>query len=319
MLSKFGGDYKHELLGERLLTTPRHYAYVKISEGCDRPCSFCAIPLMRGKHISKPIEQIVKEIKYLVAGGTKEIMLIAQDSTFYGIDLYGERKLAELLDKVSDIDGLEWIRLHYAYPSKFPMDVLPIMASKPNICKYLDIPIQHHSENMLKQMRRGISQRRSEEVLNEIKAGVPGIALRTTILVGHPNETDEDFEILHNFIKEYKFHRLGVFTYSHEENTHAVTLEDNVPDDVKEFRMNTIMETQMEISQEFNDNLVGKELKVLFDRLEGDHFVGRTEFDSPEVYNEVLLPAKDNYVRLGDFANVIITEATPYDLYAKLS
>ena len=319
LLSKFGGDYKHELLGERLLTTPRHYAYVKISEGCDRPCSFCAIPLMRGKHISKPIEQIVKEIKYLVAGGTKEIMLIAQDSTFYGIDLYGERKLAELLDKVSDIDGLEWIRLHYAYPSKFPMDVLPIMASKPNICKYLDIPIQHHSENMLKQMRRGISQRRSEEVLNEIKAGVPGIALRTTILVGHPNETDEDFEILHNFIKEYKFHRLGVFTYSHEENTHAGTLEDNVPDDVKEFRMNTIMETQMEISQEFNDNLVGKELKVLFDRLEGDHFVGRTEFDSPEVDNEVLLPAKDNYVRLGDFANVIITEATPYDLYAKLS
>lgn len=319
LLSKFGGDYKHELLGERLLTTPRHYAYVKISEGCDRPCSFCAIPLMRGKHISKPIEQIVKEIKYLVAGGTKEIMLIAQDSTFYGIDLYGERKLAELLDKVSDIDGLEWIRLHYAYPSKFPMDVLPIMASKPNICKYLDIPIQHHSENMLKQMRRGISQRRSEEVLNEIKAGVPGIALRTTILVGHPNETDEDFEILHNFIKEYKFHRLGVFTYSHEENTHAGTLEDNVPDNVKEFRMNTIMETQMEISQEFNDNLVGKELKVLFDRLEGDHFVGRTEFDSPEVDNEVLLPAKDNYVRLGDFANVIITEATPYDLYAKLS
>ena len=319
MLSKFGGDYKHELLGERLLTTPRHYAYVKISEGCDRPCSFCAIPLMRGKHISKPIEQIVKEIKYLVAGGTKEIMLIAQDSTFYGIDLYGERKLAELLDKVSDIDGLEWIRLHYAYPSKFPMDVLPIMASKPNICKYLDIPIQHHSENMLKQMLRGISQRRSEEVLNEIKAGVPGIALRTTILVGHPNETDEDFEILHNFIKEYKFNRLGVFTYSHEENTHAGTLEDNVPDDVKEFRMNTIMETKMEISQEFNDNLVGKELKVLFDRLEGDHFVGRTEFDSPEVDNEVLLPAKDNYVRLGDFANVIITEATPYDLYAKLS
>jgi ribosomal protein S12 methylthiotransferase len=319
LLSKFGGDYKHELLGERLLTTPRHYAYVKISEGCDRPCSFCAIPLMRGKHISKPIEQIVKEIKYLVAGGTKEIMLIAQDSTFYGIDLYGERRLAELLDKVSDIDGLEWIRLHYAYPSKFPMDVLPIMANKPNICKYLDIPIQHHSENMLKQMRRGISQRRSEEVLNEIKAGVPGIALRTTILVGHPNETDEDFKILHNFIKEYKFHRLGVFTYSHEENTHAGTLEDNVPEDVKEFRMNTIMETQMEISQEFNDNLVGKELKVLFDRLEGDHFVGRTEFDSPEVDNEVLLPAKDNYVRLGDFANVIITEATPYDLYAKLS
>jgi ribosomal protein S12 methylthiotransferase len=318
LLGKFGGDYKHDLLGERLLTTPKHYAYVKISEGCDRPCSFCAIPLMRGKHVSKPIEQLVKEISHLVSQGIKEVMLIAQDSTFYGIDIYGERKLAELLDRISDIEGLEWIRLHYAYPSKFPMDVLPIMASKPNICKYLDIPIQHHSNNMLKQMRRGISQQRSEDVLNQIKQGVPGIALRTTLLVGHPNETEEDFEILHNFIKEYKFHRLGVFTYSHEENTHAGSLVDNVPEAIKELRMNTIMESQMDVSHEFNMSLVGKKLKVLFDRLEGEYFVGRTEYDSPEVDNEVLVKAKDNYVRLGDFANVTITEASPYDIYGDI-
>ncbi len=319
LLKKFNADYKKDLLGEQVLSAANHYAYLKISEGCDRPCSFCAIPLMRGNHVSKPIERLVAETKHLVKNGVKEILLIAQDSTYYGIDLYGERKLAELMDRLSDIEGLEWLRLHYAYPSQFPMDVLPVMAGKPNICKYLDIPIQHHSHNMLKLMRRGISQHRSEDVLQSIRDAVPGIALRTTVLVGHPNESQEDFEILHQFVKEFKFERLGVFTYSHEENTYSGSLTDNIPDDVKVLRQNTIMETQSEISDTFNQSLIGTTQKVLFDRLEGDNFVGRTQFDSPEVDNEVLVPVNpENFVRMGDFANVLITEAEPYDLIGKV-
>lgn len=315
LLRTVGADYKHELVGERMQTTPKHYAYVKMSEGCDRPCSFCAIPLMRGKHVSRPIEIIKNEIKGLVASGVKEVMLIAQDSTSYGMDLYGERKLADLMRHVSDVDGLEWLRLHYAYPSQFPLEVLDVMAERSNICKYLDIPIQHISDNMLKAMRRGITKRRTYEVLNAIREKVPGIALRTTLLVGHPGETDEDVKDLLDAIQEIKFERLGVFTYSHEENTHAHSLIDNIPQQVKQQRSDAVMEAQMGISEAFNQNLKAQTLKVLFDRLEGDEFVGRTEFDSPEVDNEVRVPAKDNYVRMGDFANVIITDASTYDLF----
>ncbi len=315
LLNTLGADYKHELIGERLITTPSHYAYMKISEGCDRPCSFCAIPLMRGGHKSKPIEELVKEAAHLVKHGTKEIMLIAQDSTYYGIDLYGERKLAALLEALSAVEGLEWIRLHYAYPSQFPMDALEVMASKPNICNYLDIPLQHATDNMLKSMRRGISARRTLEVIRQIRENVPGIALRTTMLVGHPGETEEDFTELMEFIRESRFERLGVFTYSHEENTHAGTLTDDIPEEVKEERAQRLMELQESISLELNREKVGKEFKVLFDRVEGAYFVGRTEFDSPEVDNEVLVEKNSGYVRLGDFARVRITDASAFDLY----
>lgn len=319
LLKTVGADYKHELLGERLQTTPKHYAYVKISEGCNRPCSFCAIPLMRGNHVSKPIELIEKEIKNLVATGTKEVMLIAQDSTYYGLDLYGERKLADLMKHVSDIEGLEWIRLHYAYPSQFPMDVLKVMAERENICKYLDIPVQHISDSMLKIMRRGITQRRTLELLHDIREQVPGIALRTTLLVGHPGETEEDVDHLVDAINEIKFERLGVFTYSHEENTHAHTLEDSLSQEEKQARADRVMEAQMSISETFNQSLVGTTQKVLFDRLEGDEFVGRTQYDSPEVDNEVRVAANaDNYVRMGDFANVNITSASTYDLFGDI-
>lgn len=318
LLRSVGADYKHELLGERLQTTPKHYAYVKISEGCDRPCSFCAIPLMRGKHVSKPMENIVAEIEALVKQGVKEVMLIAQDSTYYGLDLYGKRNLAELLGRVSDIDGLEWIRLHYAFPSQFPLDALTVMAERSNICKYLDIPVQHITDNMLKTMRRGITKARTLEVLDHIRQTVPGIALRTTLLVGHPGETQADFDELMDFVRTYKFERLGVFTYSHEENTHAYSLADDIPAEIKEKRAADIMELQLGISDQFNAGLKGKTLKVLFDRLDGDYFVGRTEFDSPEVDNEVRVLAKDNYVRMGDFANVLIEDFTPYDLLGKL-
>lgn len=319
LLRSVGADYKHELLGERTLTTPKHFAYVKISEGCDRPCAFCAIPLMRGKHVSKPIERIVQEISGLVRNGVKEVMLIAQDSTYYGLDLYGKRNLAELLEKISDIEGLEWIRLHYAYPSQFPMDALDVMASRSNICKYLDIPVQHISDNMLKIMRRGITKSRTINVLNEIREKVPGIALRTTLLVGHPGETEQDFQELLEFVKTFKFQRLGVFTYSHEENTHAYTLPDDIPAEVKEQRAAEIMEAQMMVSEEFNAGLKGKTLKVLFDRLDGEHFIGRTEYDSPEVDNEVWVNAAENYVRMGDFALVQVEDFTPYDLHGKLA
>jgi ribosomal protein S12 methylthiotransferase len=318
LLRSVGADYKHELLGERLQTTPKHYAYVKISEGCNRPCSFCAIPLMRGQHVSKPIDQLVKEVKGLVANGTKEIMLIAQDSTYYGLDLYGERKLADLMKHLSDIDGLEWMRLHYAYPSQFPMDVLPVMAERSNICKYLDMPIQHITDKVLKSMRRGITKRRTMELVQDIRHQVPGIALRTTMLVGHPGEEEEDVAEMLEALAQMKFERLGVFTYSHEDHTHAHTLPDILSQEQKQERANKVMEQQMDISWQFNQSLVGTKQKVLFDRLEGEHFVGRTQFDSPEVDNEVWIPIEQNYIRMGDFADVLITEASHYDLKGTL-
>lgn len=319
LLNTLGADYKHELIGERLTTTPTHYAYLKISEGCNRPCSFCAIPLMRGKHVSKSIEQIVLEAENLVKNGTREIMLIAQDSTYYGLDLYGERRLAELLEKLSNVRDLEWIRLHYAYPSQFPEDILPVMASKANICKYLDIPVQHISDNVLKSMRRGITKRKTYELLNTIREKVPGITLRTTLLVGHPGETEADFQDLKQFIQDFEFDRLGVFTYSHEENTHAHSLADDVPAEIKQQRAEELMALQEEISLRKNQEKIGKTLKVLFDRKEGEYFIGRTEADSPEVDNEVLVAAKDNFVRLGDFANIVVTGAESFDLYGRIS
>lgn len=319
LLKTLGADYKHELIGERLTTTPTHYAYLKISEGCNRPCAFCAIPLMRGGHVSKPIEQIVLEAENLVKHGTKEIMLIAQESTYYGIDLYGERKLKDLLEALSEVKGLEWIRLHYAYPSQFPEDILPVMANKANICKYLDMPVQHISDNVLKAMRRGITRRKTYELLNTIKEQVPGISLRTTILVGHPGETEEDFEALKQFIQDFEFDRLGVFTYSHEENTHAYTLEDNIPAEVKQQRAEALMALQEEISFKKNQKKIGQTIKVLFDRKEGEYFVGRTEADSPEVDNEVLVKAQDQFVRIGDFANIVIDSAESFDLFGHLA
>lgn len=317
LLKNVGVDYKKELLGERSSSVAKHFAYMKISEGCDRPCSFCAIPLMRGKHVSRPVEELVAEAKNLAAQGVKELMLIAQDSTYYGIDLYGKRSLAELLDRLSDVDGIEWIRLHYAYPSKFPFEILPIMRSKPNICNYLDIPIQHIADPVLKSMRRGITKRRTEEVLDRIKEEVPGIALRTTVMVGHPGEHDEEFEELVDFVERYKFNRLGVFTYSHEEGTFAGTLDDHVSEELKLERADRIMNIQHDISFDNNNALVGRELKVLIDRLEGDHFIGRTEFDSPEVDNEVVISTDHGYLRVGDFAKCIIESAEAYDLIGR--
>lgn len=317
LLNRVGVDYKKELLGERRSSVSKHYAYMKISEGCDRPCSFCAIPLMRGKHVSKPLEDLVAETKNLVRDGVKEIMLIAQDSTYYGIDLYGERRLHELMDRLSDVDGLEWIRLHYAYPSKFPFEVLPIMNAKPNICKYLDIPIQHISDNVLKSMRRGITKRRTEEVLDRIKDEVNGLALRTTLLVGHPGEYEQDFEELKDFVQRYEFNRLGVFTYSHEEGTHAGTLEDHVPDEVKAKRAEDVMAIQHDISWRNNQKLIGTKQKVLIDRVEGDNYIGRTQYDSPEVDNEVIISLDHGYYRVGDFIETTILEAEAFDLIAK--
>lgn len=318
ILKTLGADYKHDLIGERLITTPQHYAYLKISEGCNRPCSFCAIPLMRGGHVSKPIEQLVTEAKNLVKNGTKELMLIAQDSTYYGLDLYGKRNLADLLRNLSDVEGLEWIRLHYAFPSQFPIDALEVMAERDNICNYIDIPLQHATDNMLKIMRRGITRKRTEEVINTIRQKVPGIGIRTTMLVGHPGETESEYNELVNFVEKMKFDRLGVFTYSHEDNTHAHSLADDIPQEVKEQRAEQLMEVQQEISFNINQEKIGKTYKVLFDRAEGGYFIGRTEFDSPEVDNEVLVNAKDNYVRLGDFANIKITNATDFDLYGEV-
>ena len=318
LLNNLGVNYRKELIGERKSSVAKHYAYMKISEGCDRPCSFCAIPLMRGKHVSKPIVELVNEAKALVREGVKEIMLIAQDSTYYGIDLYGERKLAELLDRLSDIEGLEWIRLHYAYPSKFPFDVLPIMNQKPNICKYLDIPIQHISDNVLKSMRRGITRRRTEEVLDRIKSEVKGIALRTTLLVGHPGEYQEDFEELKDFVRRYKFNRLGVFTYSHEAGTHAGTLEDHVSEQIKAARADEIMGLQHDISWAHNQKFIHTYQKVLIDRIEGDSYIGRTQFDSPEVDNEVIISLNEGYLRVGDFVDAKIVDAESFDLIAQI-
>lgn len=315
LLRKFNADYKHELIGERILTTDIHYAYLKIAEGCDRPCSFCAIPLMRGGHKSRPIEELVKEAESLARRGTKELLLIAQDSTYYGLDLYKERNLAELLRRLSDVEGIEWIRLHYAFPSGFPMDVLDVMAERENICNYLDIPLQHGSTDMLKHMRRGITRQKTEDLIATIREKVPGIALRTTLIAGYPGETEEHFQEMLTFVRDMRFDRLGIFTYSHEEQTHAFNFTDDVPEETKQERADAVMELQESISFELNQAKIGKELKVLIDRKEGEYFVGRTEADSPEVDNEVLIPAADHYLRLGEFAQIRITDATEFDLH----
>lgn len=316
LLKTLKADYKHELVGERLVTTPQHFAYLKISEGCDRPCSFCAIPLMRGNHISKPIEELVTEAKKLVKNGTKELLLIAQDSTYYGLDIYKKRELPRLLNALADVEGVEWIRLHYAFPAGFPEEILDVMAARPNICKYLDMPLQHVSDNMLKSMRRGTTKDKTYKLIETIRAKVPGIALRTTLIAGYPGETKQDFDDLKRFVEDVKFDRLGIFTYSHEENTHAYGLKDNVPARTKQKRAEEIMDIQQGISMALNAQKVGQTYKVLFDRKEGDYFIGRTQYDSPEVDNEVLVKADANtYVRIGDFANINITSAEDYDLY----
>ena len=314
LLKKFNADYKHELVGERITTTATHFSYLKISEGCDRPCSFCAIPIMRGKHVSKPIDQLVKETQSLVRNGTKELLLIAQDSTYYGLDLYGKRALAELMERLSDVDGLEWIRLHYAYPTGFPEDVLDVMASRDNICNYLDIPLQHASSNMLKIMRRGTSREKTEQLLEKIRNKIPDIAIRTTLIAGHPGETEADFEEMMDFVEQSRFDRLGIFQYSHEDQTHAFSMEDNVDEKTKQERADAVMEIQASISEELNQKKIGQTLKVLIDRKEGPYFIGRTEYDSPEVDNEVIIPAEENYLRIGDFSMIRITGATAFDL-----
>ncbi len=319
LLKKFKADYKHELVGERITTTSRHYAYMKISEGCDRPCSFCAIPLMRGKHVSKPIETLVQEAKSLARNGTKELLLIAQDSTYYGLDIYGRRNLSELLKHLSDVEGIDWIRLHYAFPSGFPTDVLDVMAERPNICNYLDMPLQHGSTRMLKLMRRGITREKTEELVYRIREKVPNITLRTTLIAGHAGETEADHADMVDFVEKMRFDRLGIFTYSHEEGTHAYGMEDNVPAEVKQERANEVMELQEQISRELNEAKIGTLQKVLIDRKESGNFVGRTEGDSPEVDNEVIISAKENYLRLGDFANIRITDATEFDLFGELA
>jgi len=318
LLKSLGADYKHELIGERLLTTPQHFAYLKISEGCDRPCSFCAIPIMRGKHMSTPIEEVVKQAQQLASKGTKEIILIAQDLTYYGLDIYGKRNLSELLRKLSDVEGIEWIRLHYAFPSGFPMDILDVMNERKNICNYLDMPLQHITDNMLKSMRRGTTKQKTIDLVNSIRDKVPGIAIRTTLIAGYPGETENDFEEMKEWVRATRFDRLGIFTYSHEENTHAFSLIDDVPDDVKRKRAEEVMDIQQSISFEINQNKVGNTYKVLFDRKEGNYFIGRTEHDSPEVDNEVLVDAQKFYIRIGDFADVKITRAEEFDLYADI-
>jgi ribosomal protein S12 methylthiotransferase len=317
LLKVFKADYKHELVGERILTNPGHYAYLKISEGCDRPCSFCAIPLMRGGHISRPIEELVKEAKNLAAQGTKELLLIAQDSTYYGLDLYKKRNLAELLKNLSDVEGIDWIRLHYAFPTGFPMDALDVMNERDNLCKYLDIPLQHGSSNMLKLMRRGTTREKTEELLQTVRAKVPGIGIRTTFIVGHPGETEKDFEEMMTFVERSKFERAGVFQYSHEENTHSHSMKDDVPSEVKQQRTDELMELQQSISYQINQEKIGQTLKVLIDRKEDGNFIGRTEHDSPEVDNEVIISSKE-YLRVGDFAQVKITDATEFDLHGEL-
>src|SRR5690554_134503 len=319
LLKTLKADYKHELVGERLLTTPSHFAYFKIAEGCDRPCSFCAIPIMRGKHRSTPIEDLVQQAESLAAKGVKELMLIAQDLTYYGLDIYKKRALAELLDRLADVEGIEWIRLHYAFPTGFPLDVLDVIKNRENVCNYLDMPLQHGSTRILKAMRRGTTREKTEELVHTIREKVPGIAIRTTLISDYPGETEADFEETYNFVKNMRFERLGVFTYSHEENTHAFNFEDDVPEVVKRERADAIMELQSGISYDLNQRHVGQVRKVLFDRVEGGYFIGRTEFDSPEVDNEVLVPVKDNYVRVGNFAPIYITSADHYDLYGKLA
>ena len=313
LLKQLNANYKHELVGERILTNPHHYAYLKISEGCDRPCSFCAIPLMRGKHISRPIEELVLEARNLAKKGTKELLLIAQDSTYYGLDLYKKRNLAELLRNLSDVEGIEWIRLHYAFPTGFPMDALEVMAEQSNICKYLDIPLQHGSSRMLQIMRRGTTREKTEQLIRDIRDKVPGIAIRTTLIAGHPGETEHDFREMMDFVALARFDRLGIFSYSHEENTHSHSMPDDVPPETKQERLDAVMELQQGISLELNQLKIGKIIKVLVDRKESGKFIGRSEFDSPEVDNEVIIKSK-SYLRQGDFVPVKISSATEFDL-----
>jgi ribosomal protein S12 methylthiotransferase len=313
-----GADYKHELLGERLLTTPSHFAYFKIAEGCNRPCSFCAIPLMRGKHVSKPIEDLVKEAKFLAKNGTKELILIAQDLTYYGLDLYSKRNLADLLRNLSDVDGIEWIRLQYAYPSGFPMDILDVMNERSNICNYLDMPLQHISDSMLSSMRRGISRQKTIDLVHSIRDKVADIALRTTLICGYPGESEKDFEEMSDWVTETRFDRLGCFTYSHEEKTHAHELIDDVPEEVKQERVETIMGIQQEISFDINQDKVGRTFKVLIDKKEGNYLIGRTEYDSPEVDNEVLIDTRISYATPGSFVQVKIDRAEDFDLYGQI-
>jgi len=317
LLKVLGADYKHELIGERLTTTPKNYAYLKISEGCDRPCSFCAIPLMRGAHISTPIEALVTEAEKLAAKGVKELILIAQDITYYGLDLYKKRALADLLRALVKVEGIEWIRIHYAFPTGFPMDVIEVMKEEPKICNYLDIPLQHISDPILASMKRGTTQDKTTKLLKKFREAMPEMAIRTTLIVGYPGETQADFEALKSFVKEMRFDRLGCFTYSHEENTTAYDLEDDVPEEVKLARANEIMEIQSQISWELNQQKIGKTFRCLIDRKEGNYFVGRTEYDSPDVDNEVLIDAKKHYVKTGDFVEVKIIDATDYDLYGE--
>ena len=318
LLSSVGADYKHELLGERLLTTPSHFAYFKIAEGCNRPCSFCAIPLMRGKHVSKPIEDLVKEAKFLAKNGTKELILIAQDLTYYGLDLYSKRNLADLLRNLSDVDGIEWIRLQYAYPSGFPMDILDVMNERSNICNYLDMPLQHISDSMLSSMRRGISRQKTIDLVHSIRDKVADIALRTTLICGYPGESEKDFEEMRDWVTETRFDRLGCFTYSHEEKTHAHELIDDVPEEVKQERVETIMAIQQEISFDINQDKVGRTFKVLIDKKEGNYLTGRTEYDSPEVDNEVLIDTRISYASPGSFVQVKIDRAEDFDLYGQI-
>ena len=318
LLKALGADYKHELIGERLTTTPKNYAYLKIAEGCDRPCSFCAIPIMRGKHKSTPMEDLVTEAEKLAATGVKELILIAQDLTYYGLDLYKKRNLAELLEKLVAVSGIEWIRLHYAFPTGFPMDVLDLMNKEPKICNYIDIPLQHIADPILKSMRRGTTKAKTTKLLKDFRAAVPNMAIRTTLIVGYPGETQEDFETLRDWVQEMRFERLGCFTYSHEENTHAYNLEDDVPQDVKMERANAIMEIQSHISWELNQQKIGQEFSVIIDRKEGGYYVGRTEFDSPDVDNEVLINAEEGYLRTGEFFTVKITGSEDFDLYAEV-
>ncbi|WP_340156219.1 30S ribosomal protein S12 methylthiotransferase RimO [uncultured Winogradskyella sp.] len=318
LLKALGADYKHELIGERLTTTPKNYAYLKIAEGCDRPCSFCAIPIMRGKHKSTPIENLVTEAEKLAANGVKELILIAQDLTYYGLDIYKKRNLAELLENLVKVEGIEWIRLHYAFPTGFPMDVLDLMKREPKICNYLDIPLQHISDDLLKSMRRGTTKAKTTKLINEFRAIVPEMTIRTTLIVGYPGETEAHFEELKNWVSEMRFERLGCFTYSHEENTHAYNLEDDVPEDVKIQRANDIMEIQSQISWELNQTKIGQEFKVVIDRKEGNYFVGRTEFDSPDVDNEVLIDASKVYLKTGGFATIKVIEAEDFDLYGEV-
>lgn len=318
LLKVLGADYKKELVGERLTTTPRHYAYLKIAEGCDRPCSFCAIPLMRGKNISQPIEQLVAETQNLASKGVKELILIAQDLTYYGIDIYGERRLAQLLKELVKVDGIEWIRLHYAYPTGFPLDVLEVMRDEPKICNYIDIPLQHINSDILKSMRRGHNRETLEKLLTDFRTYVPDIAIRTTLIVGYPGETRAQFEELKQWVAATRFDRLGVFAYSHEENTHAATLIDDVPEEEKKQRVAEIMELQAGISFDLNQEKVGKTYRCIFDREEGGYYIGRTQYDSPDVDNEVLVDSSKFYLNLGHFVEIKITEATDFDLIGEV-